>query len=74
MQISIELSETSKVSASQPGYVFQSDDLGQVPLAKPIRWKSVDDELAIQYLKWKVQNAIGFLFPENIETPELLPC
>ena len=44
MQISIELSETSKVQ-----------------LAKPIRWKNVDDKLVIQYLKWKVQNAIGFL-------------
>ena len=30
VQISIELSETSKVLASQPGYVFQSDDLGLV--------------------------------------------
>ena len=26
VQISIELSETSKVLASQPGHVFQSDD------------------------------------------------
>ena len=52
MQISIELSVTLKILASQPGYVFQSDDLGlQVPLAMPIRWKNVDDELAIQYLK-----------------------
>ena len=66
MQISIELSETSKVLASQPEYVFQSD--GQVQLAKPIRWKNVDDELAVQYLKWKVQNAIRF------KMPKLLPC
>ena len=28
VQISIELSETSKVLASQPGYVFQPDDFG----------------------------------------------
>ena len=26
-----------------------------------IRWKNVDDEHAIQHLKWKVRNAIGFL-------------
>ena len=64
MQISIELSETSKVLASQPGYVFQSDDLGltegQVPLAKPMRWNNVDVEVAIQFMMpldfYKVQS------------------
>ena len=62
LQISTELSETSKVNQGMYFNLMTLDrSERQVPLAMPIRWKNVDGELAIQYLKWKVQNAIGFL-------------
>ena len=37
----------------------------QVPLAMLVRI-NVDSELAIQYLKWKIQNAIGFYEVQSI--------
>ena len=83
VQVSIELFETLKVLASQPGYACQSDYLGRTCVAGPLGEADTVEEYCggscysvstmesskCHWIRMKCD-----VFTKNVEMPELLSC